>query len=108
MVEEKKVKAKVIETGKILLVENIKKTLLFVFEKRSLIKQQLPLCSSYNSWEVRNGGVACSLLKLAADKPRPLLQNSLVGSIYVTTYDTYRYLVVNFTVNYPKRGLTTI
>ena len=58
--------------------------------------------------EVCNGGVACSLLKLAADKPRPLLQNSLVGSIYVTTYDTYRYLVVNFTVNYPKRGLTTI
>ena len=27
--------------------------------------------------EVCNGGVGCSLLKLAADKPRPLLQNSL-------------------------------
>ena len=27
--------------------------------------------------EVCNGGVACSLLKMVADKPRPLLQNSL-------------------------------
>ena len=31
--------------------------------------------------EVCNGGVACSLLKLAADKPRPLLQNSLAGRV---------------------------
>ena len=31
------------------------------------------------SKEVCNGGVACSLLKLGADKPRPLLQNSLVA-----------------------------
>ena len=32
--------------------------------------------------EVCNGGVACSLLKLAADKPRPLLQNSLACTVY--------------------------
>ena len=33
--------------------------------------------------EVCNGGVAYSLLKMAADKPRPLLQNSLLPN-YIT------------------------
>ena len=36
-----------------------------------------------NPKEVCNGGVACSLL--AADKPRPLLQNSLVKKSYTYT-----------------------
>ena len=43
------------------------------------MKIQIIGAKAYLTKEVCNGGVACSLLKLAADKPRPLLQNSLEG-----------------------------
>ena len=55
-------------------------------------------CHSYIKWysilskEVCNRGVACSLLKLAADKPRPLLQNSLI-----LRWDKILVIVMRFT-----------
>ena len=52
-------------------------------------KLTLKFCRKYSSndrgetKEVCNGGVACSLSQMAADKPRPLLQNSLHESSWI-------------------------
>ena len=65
---------------------------LIFFESRIMLNRKWQLKWNYITWtkEVCNGGVACSLLKLAADKPRPLLQNSLTW----TTFNAIDYLML--------------